>query len=562
MARLLKRKMSEYLQIKTKHYIKELQESKASEDKVAELKAYHQDLLKYLDDHGICFGMALCSAGMDQVKKMDWWHQGLVNIANWDGTEEKLTAELDVFLNTALNYIIPSHATKTFSPLKGVTQKNILSPDAHLLEKSGTRQSYLEISIPDDKGKHEIKTIQQRLVIGGKFNELQLNRLLDEKALAGNMCLIHSDTHALHLKYDHVENVWVIYHSNYKHSKLEEIRKKFSTKAEAAREVLSILHRKNLIIEVASFTNTPIHFPQYEQLLKESADKIAEDLDFCVEKRPQVYTNLIRIAAEPEQTKLRSVIISHLNKLILHAPEQLSAVFLLAQTYPDMLPGIVNSFRPLYEINLCNVALFSQMEQKAEGAFKLLRNIVTIPGDEVAPDSTLLAARTKIQDMFTFYDTIKLRLEDKTVLKNLDTLSTIILDEKFCSTQVEPGFLNHLRKAIQTNTLGTPVGYYKAREEAQILLDKCKYTEKHPEFVIHLCNIIIPPPTQLESLGDTDDFQKLVSKWSDFKKDQPDSKSVQALKYGSKFAASADEAKKSMTNVPENEPPSDHTHDI
>lgn len=534
MSKLLKRKLCEYLEIKKQHNLKVMRESKLSEKQIQEYEHYHQDLLDHLDDHGLCFGSALSSAAMDQMGKMDWWHQGLVNIANWDGTEKSLTPELDTVINLAINYIIPSHAStrpiaKKLFPLEGVTQSNILVPDAHLLEKSGTRQSYLEISCFDEKkGQYDTKTVKQRTIIGGEFDLSQLTRLLDEKIIAGNLCLIHTESHALHLKYDVTEQTWVIHHSNYKHKKLKNIRQKFATKEEAAQEILNIVNTPLLLIEIASFNSpTPIHFPEYARLLEESGQKVASGWSTFISSRPDIYSEPIRIAEAPEQTKLRAVIVDQLQELISFAPSQISGVLRLAQKYPDMLAGIVDSLRASDQINPCNLTSFCQMDQHSPEAFHLLRRIAQTSLDDALPESkSFQGAQSKLKEMFDFYDTFKMKIEDKSIQRNLHIVTSIIFDKTFWGSPAEPELLDKLRQSLMSDKLSTPLGFAKAQEIANEILEECDFsskqeTSKNDGFVMHLCRSLLHSPTQLENLFETEHFRKLFDEWSHSKKTQP-----------------------------------------
>ena len=43
---------------------------------------------------GHCFGLSVIHGAMDHIKKMNWWEEALVTIANWDGTAAALDHEV------------------------------------------------------------------------------------------------------------------------------------------------------------------------------------------------------------------------------------------------------------------------------------------------------------------------------------------------------------------------------------------------------------------------------------------------------------------------------------
>lgn len=367
----LKVKITQCLELDAKAYIASLEEQKALKIKIEEFRSHRDKINLFLSKHGICFGLALCHAAMGQLKKEDWWEQGLVAVANWDGTPVTLTKELKSFILLAVEYIIPSHASsdsKSIFHIKGLKQSNILNPTAHTLSKSKKKQSFFEFSVKDEMDdKYKDITIQERLIAPISFenaanSELKkrteaeepalatppnsettmasetaeiaeatesaesteskdetlleikatmLAEMLDEEVMANHMCLFHSGDHALDLKYKNGK--WVIYHANYDHSELTTITQEFDSKKKAAAEIIRILKSSELVIEVASISKEKTleksnFMKVYRNYLQASGDTMLSDLF----STPYALPTLLKIAESKEQVKLRKVLATQL----------------------------------------------------------------------------------------------------------------------------------------------------------------------------------------------------------------------------------------------------------
>ena len=190
-------------------------------------KAYIRKLNKAILD-GHCHGFAICHAAMRSIGKLEWWENVLVELANWDGTEQALQQRLnlpdatkmetlDSLFNRALNYIV-YHQVSSTAPendfeLDDAEQTNILER----ADKNNEKKRFLLIN-----GNQPALFIKNSITAAGYFTINDFMVLLDENLVMGNMCLISSGIHTIRFGYD--GRAWMVYDPNYDHHHLDTIR--------------------------------------------------------------------------------------------------------------------------------------------------------------------------------------------------------------------------------------------------------------------------------------------------------------------------------------------------
>lgn len=228
----------------------------------------NKDLSKKLDEGGFCVGFSICHATMDMLGDGDWWEHALIEIANWNeapaglskkislpGAREKEPVELQKIMERVINYVVYNQAsTKKLGDfvISGLNQDNILEPNA----------GYFEVV---DEG---IQGIKDRRMIAGNFSKERIGKLLDEKNIEGNICIIHGSGHAIRVGYQN--NKWIIYDPNYDHRSSATIHKEFSNKNDMINELTRIMGQ-SISIEIASFKNNKILLPKINEM---DADEI------------------------------------------------------------------------------------------------------------------------------------------------------------------------------------------------------------------------------------------------------------------------------------------------
>jgi hypothetical protein len=211
------------------------------------------ELRKNLESKGQCFGLSVCHAAMHAIEKLDWWEAALVELANWDRSvsgldrkvilpdaDERVPVSLRIIFERMLNYITLHQAVyQSSSTIEDLQQYNLFDPV----------NKYFELI--DTSGK--IKTVHTSEVVACNFTPESLSILFDDH-LENAICMFGNEKHAINMNYLGNDK-WMIYNSNYSHESIETMHKIFSSKEEAAKEIISILG--NTLIFNAAYLSAP-----------------------------------------------------------------------------------------------------------------------------------------------------------------------------------------------------------------------------------------------------------------------------------------------------------------
>lgn len=337
-------KLSEYL-------------SKTSKDKDA------LALSDALSKEEYCYNFALCRGAMAAVGRAEGWEYELRAVADWDGDPKKLTTHgvllpdsetktplmLDEVFRRVLDFIVGyievGQAPQSVKPflIAGTSQRNILSPQPVEAKAGYKRFEMLH------KGK--ILTVQQHARIAGNFTHQQLFDLLDEKQMAGNICLVHAPNHTVQFGYENGK--YVIYNPG---SESEtSVHEEFDSKEEALEYLLEILKIPGnelegevaCAIEMASFNpRAPkFRFPSHEKAIKENPLQLLKGfgLTMLALSSPWDLPTVIDNALQANDSRLADVVCSALQQtcesdgwnglqvVAVYAPEQLGRLFAIAE---------------------------------------------------------------------------------------------------------------------------------------------------------------------------------------------------------------------------------------
>ncbi len=333
---IVKQKMIKYLEEDARVHLELLEkQSQAAqtqkqkqviEEQKKEFIATNNELREALKE-GQCFGLAVVHGGMDMVGYLSWWENALVHIANWDEKTASLddaiklanspedNENLRSIFNRAVNYIVPSHASDQ-SYFPNMSQKNILKPDGYVVTAPTSKlfpipeeikRSYFEIMGPDEK--ETTQTIQKRKIIAGNLAKEHL--VEDLKNISNDvMILVHVANHTIRL-YRDGEN-WVVYDSNYDHTKLSTIHREYENLSSAIDEVFRIMGPSITIEAVSLNEKAVIDFPEYDNYLKRSPINLVKNLGLNViaSTTPEVLPKLFSQINDTQegQALLRAII--------------------------------------------------------------------------------------------------------------------------------------------------------------------------------------------------------------------------------------------------------------
>lgn len=322
--RFLKLDSDEYIQFLQGKVPKDEKDKARINNQIEEFKIYHQQLITALENaRGICLGMSLCHAASEITGTLPQWEKGIVELMHWEGDKNSLDKELKFPAKLASEEKTSSPESKTAIPKKlpvkqrpntlrffieealdailynqlnlgtkdrsveqvfkkifptGISPKNLLDPDQNVSDelKDIPTKSYFEIVLPEAKG---IATIKQRDKLGGHFDKVQLDKMLDkifdEDRVTIPICLISSTfyEHVCRVSYDKKTFQWMLYDSNDAQSSLATIH--FTgTKSQVIERLMAKLGN-TLKIEIASVdANPPLQLPALENLVSESSSLI------------------------------------------------------------------------------------------------------------------------------------------------------------------------------------------------------------------------------------------------------------------------------------------------
>lgn len=297
-------------------------------------KEFIDNFTKEINKDGYCVGFSICHGAMNIMGKLNWWESVLVELTMWEdgkdgGLDEKIdlpdsdnenVTRRDIF-RRALDYIIYNFSSSdesytNFIP-KGLNQFNFLNPDSHIFPKFKSnpekKQSYFEIL--DCNG--EIRTIKQRNKISGYFSEEQLNKLLDEKIVEGNICLLRSINHVMHFGYR--DGKWIFYDPNFDHSKLP-IHLIFETgsKEDMIKKIIERFNSRSLAIEIASIDeNRIIAFPYLDEIINTEPSTLLQGagLHILAKHDDDTLMKILKTTDSKEKTILHKAIQTALKKL-------------------------------------------------------------------------------------------------------------------------------------------------------------------------------------------------------------------------------------------------------
>lgn len=354
---LIALKLKKYIELTRPELIAHLKKEfpDDSDKKIAELYQYQKKLIKGFKE-GCCFGYAIIHGAMDIVGKLDWWEETLIAIANWDEkltsleklielpdaeentlettekdlenlkSNKKATALKTLFVRV-LNYIRLSQVG-TFNGfwgnelfLENQNQGNTLSSPHYfeILDSSGT-----------------VKHPENFISTGGYLEEGQLYELLNEDNVTNSICLIHGKRHSFRVGVR--ENKWLLYDSNYNHTRKEDIHKLFDTKLELVKELIK-KQGNSLGIEIATLDPLKkISFPKINAFYRENL--LAHLNDQGLEK--MVSNNkselLSELLLEVEKAKAFTLLAESLSR---HIPKTHNSLYTIASLAPQFFSKTV-----------------------------------------------------------------------------------------------------------------------------------------------------------------------------------------------------------------------------
>lgn len=216
----------------------------------------NKKLISLLRESGHCMALAICYGAMEKIKKLDWWQQSLVDIANWDEKPETLKLPTqynpritrEKIFERFVNYIFINQACSIEQVVPGLflRQEDFLSPytsGPNLIDTP-----FLFEFTNEDKSKPSRIMAQEKIV--GHFTNEDVVHLFIPGYLSGKSCVVTNHNHAI-LIYPH-NNKFVVYDPNYSHQSIHAMTKTFNTAEACFVEITRIL-RAELIFNILHF---------------------------------------------------------------------------------------------------------------------------------------------------------------------------------------------------------------------------------------------------------------------------------------------------------------------
>lgn len=310
---VIKDNLVAYLDFKANQLCQEIEsQNLIKEESISRQVAVRQHIRaikKLLTSNGRCFAFSVADAAYAATGYGDWWEAILVQAATWKGN----TAELNKPVQ--LDHLLPSHHLHTGSKQPetldkifervlntivvehAVTKKSIHSfmlEDQTQINFLGENEKYFEIMI-----NNKIQKICGRDIIGGYFKTEQLAEILRQQkdVIAGNICLVHAEDHAMNIRYEN--NQWVLYDPNYKQDDIKTMTKRFDKAEDLVIEMKQRLRTESIAIQLATLNpNQNISFSFYENLEPNAAIKLLQKEGFqsIAQRVPRGFKKILELA--------------------------------------------------------------------------------------------------------------------------------------------------------------------------------------------------------------------------------------------------------------------------
>lgn len=284
---------------------------------IINLENHYNELTKDLNN-GVCCGLAILHAAMDEIGKLSWWESLLVQITNWDERRETLEKELVLpqsshpeklssLVERALNYVNFHQVTEFSQKYHGVfDQSSLLDPTTGFFE------------LLDERDYKNIKTltIQQREDALGHFQYQELMNIFNEKQMSDHFIFISNSNHRVRVFLKNKK--WCIYDANNNHCDVTTLILSFNDKSELIKTIQSQLG-PYLRIEIATCDKDK-KLPQLQCIENLEADVIArlfekESFFILARYKPEfLFFVLEKMATLPDGLKLVADTLSNTNE--------------------------------------------------------------------------------------------------------------------------------------------------------------------------------------------------------------------------------------------------------
>ncbi|WED43557.1 hypothetical protein [Legionella cardiaca] len=320
----------------------------------------------FLTSEGKCFAFSIAEGAYSVTGYGIWWRTILTKVENWQEGNlasfktpvnlnqllseahkretneriETLGELVERVLNTAvLEHALAKGVTTPFLP-EGIDQIQFLDPDKH----------FFEIMI-----NKKLLHIQSRDIVGGYFPTPQLADLLDahKELIAGNICLVHGEDHAINIKYQ--QGKWIVYDPNYDHDTVENMSKSFDTAENCVKEIKTALRTESIALQLATFdSDKKVAFKFFDELSMQDIIQLIDKggLSAIARRVPMQFEKIIDLATQSKEVAhaLGKALIdvnranwSGLLVIARYAPLQLERLIKLAQKNEIIAAAIAES---------------------------------------------------------------------------------------------------------------------------------------------------------------------------------------------------------------------------